>query len=172
MDTLRTERTTRTSSILGWAVSAARSLKDAFDDYVNKEIQGMREVLTLLSSVGQEVDDERTELKNLERRYLVTNDSLNNIIDAANRQKIKRIEFSKPAHGYDLPDLPKIQQEERREVDELDIGIILEAFGIVGEAEKMRSKIDRLSRNYMNGINDIEGVLEALLRKRGLAGTP
>jgi hypothetical protein len=66
--------------------------------------------------------------------------------------------------SYDSEDV------ETSEVDQLDILMIVEAFEVVGNVEDLRQKIDRLARNYMKGVNDMESVLDALLEKRGLRG--
>jgi hypothetical protein len=46
----------------------------------------------------------------------------------------------------------------------------MEAFFVVGEVEELRQKIDRLTRNYIRGVNDIESVVDAILKKRGFEG--
>jgi hypothetical protein len=158
-----------------WAVGAARSLKEAFDDYVSKEIGEMKEILIMLSSVNQEVDEELKEVVTLENDYLRVNDQLNVVLDSANRNKIKKIDFTKSdkrSQPYPQTQVafPKYEHKESSEVEELDIIVILEAFAVVGETEDMRQKIDRLARNYMRGVNDIESVVDALLQKRGLSG--
>ncbi|MEM2904286.1 MAG: hypothetical protein QW057_07340 [Candidatus Bathyarchaeia archaeon] len=173
LEALRTQRTARSGSILSWAVSAARSLKDAFDEYVSKEILEMEEILTMLSSLSQEVDDERSEVKELEGRYEAINEKLNNIIDAANRGKVKRIEFTESPHElFTMPRGARVQEQEPRETESVDIRTVTEAFGIVGETEKLRGRVDRLARNYTRGIGDVESVLDALLRRRGITSNP
>lgn len=183
LQTFDTQRKSRSQSILKWAITATKSLKEAFDEYVNEEISEMKDILTMLASVGQEVDEERNEIRKLENRYLRANDELNTIIDSANRNKIRRIDITKNVmrqqeqytpYGLGDNEMPSIsnRQEVSSEVDELDLIVIIEAFSIVGEVDKTRQKIDRLSRNYTKNLNDIKSVFDAWIQERGSGGSP
>jgi hypothetical protein len=118
LQTFDTQRKARSESILKWAVGAARGLKDAFEMYIYKDIEEMKHILSMLSSVQQEVDDERSELKKVENEYLRINDQLNILLDSANRNKIKKIDLSKkgnPSEMYQYQyqqQLPKYEEKE------------------------------------------------------------
>ena len=89
-----TEHNARSDSILKWAITAARSLKEAFDDYVYEDITDMKEILNMLALVQQEVVEERSMLRTTETKYLDIHDELNKLLDSAQQNKIKRIDFS------------------------------------------------------------------------------
>jgi hypothetical protein len=172
-----TERKSRSSAILKWAVSAARGLKEAFDEYIYKEIVDMKDILNMLQSVQQEVDDERAELKRVELEYYKINDKLNILLESANRNKIKRIDFTKRVGNYQTPYPPMQQSLEldtiennNLEEEQLDIVLILEAFEIIGEVEELRKKVDRVARNYRRMITNMESVFDEFLKRRGLDG--
>jgi hypothetical protein len=177
LQTIDTQRKARLEFIVKWAVGAARTLKDAFDEYVNKEVIEMKEILTMLASVGQDVEEDREKLRQTENEYLRVNDELNDVIDSANRNKIKGIDFTKPERpqqGYPYPpqrvQSPPRMETESSEVEELDILTIIEAFSIIGDVDEMRQRIDRHARNYTRSVGDIASIFDELLRRRGLAG--
>jgi hypothetical protein len=175
-----TQHKARVESITAWAVSTARGMKEAFDTYVNKEITEMKDILSMLSSVQQEVDDELKAVKQLEQSYFNTNDRLNVLLDSANRHKIKKIQYSTPMPRYPpvsatyMPELLETNTKEETlssEIDELSVELIAETIIVVGQVSEMREKIDRHARNFTRVMNNMETVLDELLRRRGLGGT-
>ena len=175
LQTIDIERKARIEFITKWTIDSARSLKEIFDEYVNKEVTEMKDVLTMMASVGQDVKPERERLRLVEGQYLRVNDELNNIIESANRNRIKRIDYTKPPpvaqpYGYEAPLMQEhdIKGIKSSEVEELDISIIIDAFVVVGDVDELRQTIDRHSRNYTRNISDIESIVgEYLRRERG-----
>jgi hypothetical protein len=178
LQTIEAQRKARLEYIVKWAIASARSLKEGFDEYVNKEITEMKEILTMMGSLQREVDEERDKVRQLEIQYLRVNDELNDIIDSANRNKIKRIDFNKPdkqppnySYTSQYVEGPFPKEGRSSEIVELDIWTIMEAFDVVGGVDDLRQRIDRLSRNYMRGVRDIESVVKDILKKERSGGT-
>jgi hypothetical protein len=162
-----TERKARMEFITKWTIQSARSLKQIFEEYVHKEVTEMRDILTMMALVGQDVKPERERLRLVEEQYLRVNDELSKIIESADKNRIKRIDFTKPppvAQSYSYQ-MPLIQEHDitkgikTSEVDELDISIIIDAFVVVGDVDELRQTIDRHSRNYTQNISNIESVV-------------
>jgi predicted nuclease with TOPRIM domain len=139
LDTLKTTRSTRNDALLKWAVTSARSIKEAFDEYVSKEIAEMKEIVTMLASVHQDVSEERNEVRSLESEYHRINDKLNRTLEAANRNKIKTIEYPQTKQADWITGKTPVR-EEGGELDALDMLVIVDSFGLVGKVEELRKK--------------------------------
>jgi predicted nuclease with TOPRIM domain len=118
-------------------------LHELFDEFVAKELDEIREEIQILTGLGDHLDEEKHEFEQLKQRFSQTNANLT-----------KHLEDLKQENPPDL-----------------DWRLGFTAWGLVGEINDLRGKVDRWTNRELRDHDRLIALLDEELRKRGIRTT-
>jgi len=120
-------------------VSIVRSLVDYFNNFVRRELSDIRKQLIILEPWFElELRDEEERLKKLEGEFEDIRSKLNSLLNDAEGGRIKNLE-------------------------EVDLSIITEAFRLVSDVEKLWGDVERWSRVLLRQAETLRRWLQEML---------
>jgi len=120
-------------------VSIVRSLADYFNNFVRRELSDIRKQLIILEPWFElELKDEEERLKKLEGEFEDIRSKLNSLLNDAEGGRIKNLE-------------------------EVDLSIITEAFRLVSDVEKLWGDVERWSRVLLRQAETLRRWLQEML---------
>lgn len=118
-------------------------LHQLFDEFIAKELDEIYEEIQILTGLGDQLDGEKRELEQLKKKYSEINANL-----------AKHLEELKQENPPDL-----------------DWGLGFAAWGVVGEVNDLRGKVDRWTDRELRDHNRLIALLDEELRRRGFPAT-
>jgi len=116
-------------------------LYEIFEEFISKELDEIMEMITLLESLGDELDEEKVEFHHLNNKYTTTETKLSKHIS----------ELKEKLLGPDW-------------------ALGLEAWGIVTDVNTLRKKVDRWTKREIQEYDRILDTIDSELKKRGIKG--